>query len=148
MSVKKRSKISAEFNMSSLTDIIFLLLIFFMLTSSLASPNVLNLKLPQSEATTPSPQTFSLSITEKGEYYIDTDAIPYEQLEEKLLARMQKAYQERNSSLEKIDPKTGEKDFLTLVLNVDAQVGTGKIVELMKLANRLGLRLILATENR
>lgn len=43
---KKKSKISAEFNMSSLTDIIFLLLIFFMLTSSIVAPNALNLKLP------------------------------------------------------------------------------------------------------
>lgn len=46
MPIKKKSKISAEFNMSSLTDIIFLLLIFFMLTSSIVAPNALNLKLP------------------------------------------------------------------------------------------------------
>ncbi len=46
MAINKKSKISAEFNMSSLTDIIFLLLIFFMLTSSLVAPNALNLKLP------------------------------------------------------------------------------------------------------
>ena len=48
MGLKKKSKVSAEFSMSSLTDIIFLLLIFFMLTSSLVSPNALNLKLPGS----------------------------------------------------------------------------------------------------
>lgn len=46
MGLKKRSRVSALFNMSSLTDIIFLLLIFFMLTSSLVAPNALNLKLP------------------------------------------------------------------------------------------------------
>jgi biopolymer transport protein ExbD len=46
MAIKKKSKISAEFNMSSLTDIIFLLLIFFMLTSSIVAPNALQLKLP------------------------------------------------------------------------------------------------------
>jgi biopolymer transport protein ExbD len=46
MAIKKKSKLSAEFNMSSLTDIIFLLLIFFMLTSSIVAPNALNLKLP------------------------------------------------------------------------------------------------------
>ena len=46
MGLKKRSKVTALFNMSSLTDIIFLLLIFFMLTSSLVAPNALNLKLP------------------------------------------------------------------------------------------------------
>jgi biopolymer transport protein ExbD len=46
MSIKKKSKVTATFNMSSLTDIIFLLLIFFMLTSSLVIPNALNLQLP------------------------------------------------------------------------------------------------------
>jgi len=54
MGLKKRSKVTALFNMSSLTDIIFLLLIFFMLTSSLVAPNALNLKLPgQANANTP-----------------------------------------------------------------------------------------------
>lgn len=46
MPLKKRNKVSAQFNMSSLTDIIFLLLIFFMLTSNLINPNALNLKMP------------------------------------------------------------------------------------------------------
>ena len=54
MALKKRSRVTAQFNMSSLTDIIFLLLIFFMLTSSLVAPNALNLKLP-GQANTPSP---------------------------------------------------------------------------------------------
>ena len=46
MALKKKSKVSAEFSMSSLTDIIFLLLIFFMLTSSVIVPNALNMKIP------------------------------------------------------------------------------------------------------
>lgn len=54
MALKKRSRVTAQFNMSSLTDIIFLLLIFFMLTSSLVAPNALNLKLP-GQANSPTP---------------------------------------------------------------------------------------------
>ena len=46
MGLQRKNKVSAQFNMSSLTDIIFLLLIFFMLTSTLVAPNALNLKLP------------------------------------------------------------------------------------------------------
>jgi biopolymer transport protein ExbD len=145
MSVKKRSKVTAEFNMSSLTDIIFLLLIFFMLTSNLASPNVHNLKLPNSTLTTPSPQTFGLSINADGEYFIEKEKVVYEQLEEKLLERVNKEYQQRGEKPEDINPDTGEKNYLTVVLNVDATVGTGKIVEIMQLANRAGARLILAT---
>lgn len=54
MGMKKRAKVSAEFSMSSLTDIIFLLLIFFMLTSSVVVPNALNLQLPgQAKKTKP-----------------------------------------------------------------------------------------------
>ena len=56
MAVKKRSKVSAEFNMSSLTDIIFLLLIFFMLTSSIVTPNALNLQLPGKKTSPPPPK--------------------------------------------------------------------------------------------
>ena len=69
MGLKKRNKASAEFNLSSLTDIVFLLLIFFMLTSSLASPNVKNLKRPVSSSKTPSPQNIALSVTAEGEYF-------------------------------------------------------------------------------
>jgi biopolymer transport protein ExbD len=69
----------------------------------------------------------------------------YEQLEEKLLERVNKEYQQRGEKPEDINPDTGEKNYLTVVLNVDATVGTGKIVEIMQLANRAGARLILAT---
>jgi biopolymer transport protein ExbD len=61
MAIKKKSKVTAEFNMSSLTDIIFLLLIFFMLTSSMVTPNALNLQLPGKKKT--SMQTNSMPMT-------------------------------------------------------------------------------------
>jgi len=71
MALKKRGKVSAEFSMSSLTDIIFLLLIFFMLTSSLVSPNALNLKMPGKTPPVPSTTASTLqkiSITKSGTY--------------------------------------------------------------------------------
>jgi biopolymer transport protein ExbD len=141
MSFKTRSKVSAEFNMSSLTDIIFLLLIFFMLTSSSASSNVLRLKLPQSGSTTPSPQTFALSITNKGQYYVAEDIVSYEQLEEKLLARIK---------TEKLAEKQagGIEGQITIVLNVEQEVETGVIVDAMQIANKIGVRLILSTDVR
>ena len=70
MGIKKRNKVSAEFSMSSLTDIIFLLLIFFMLTSSLVAPNSLNLKLPGSKSSN-SPSTEEIDdvrITKSGKF--------------------------------------------------------------------------------
>lgn len=74
MGVKKRSKVSAEFNMSSLTDIIFLLLIFFMLTSSLVTPNALNLSLPGSSKTKSTPSKTKLTqikVERNGTYYLN-----------------------------------------------------------------------------
>ncbi len=77
MGVKKRNKISAQFNMSSLTDIIFLLLIFFMLTSSLIVPNALNLKLPgQSNSTsTVSQRPDELRISSNGSFYFNGNKV-------------------------------------------------------------------------
>ena len=71
MGLKKRSKVSAEFSMSSLTDIIFLLLIFFMLTSSLVIPNALNLKLPGKSSSNQPPsneQPNIIAVSQSGSY--------------------------------------------------------------------------------
>lgn len=83
MGLKKRSKVSAEFNMSSLTDIIFLLLIFFMLTSSLVAPNSLNLKLPgSSNSRVPSTTKLdNIRISKSGKYYFNGKRMPLRDLE-------------------------------------------------------------------
>ena len=77
MAIKKRNKVSAEFSMSSLTDIIFLLLIFFMLTSSLVVPNALNLKLPGSSTTnvTISRQPDIIVISRQGAFSLNGAAM-------------------------------------------------------------------------
>lgn len=89
MGLKKRSKVSAEFNMSSLTDIIFLLLIFFMLTSSLVAPNALNLKLPgKSRTTTTSASNLDrVTISATGNFYLNGRRMGVEVLEQELTAR-------------------------------------------------------------
>ena len=63
MAVKKRNKTSAEFSMSSLTDIIFLLLIFFMLTSSMIQ---INIQLPESSSKTVAPTDYTVMMTKDG----------------------------------------------------------------------------------
>ncbi len=140
MGLQKRNKANAEFNMSSLTDIIFLLLIFFMLTSSLTTPNAQNLDRPKSNSKTQSPQNVALSITPEGEFYIDAgkDPVPRAQLEEKLLEAINK--ERKNNREKKIETE------VTIVLNIEMSEKTGTIVEYMKLSNKLGVRLILATE--
>ena len=72
MGLKKRTKVSAEFSMSSLTDIIFLLLIFFMLTSSLVSPDGLFLKLPgDSNPTVSKENPPNVDIQKNGTFLLD-----------------------------------------------------------------------------
>ncbi|RMG87292.1 MAG: biopolymer transporter ExbD [Bacteroidetes bacterium] len=86
MGLKKRSKVSAEFSMSSLTDIIFLLLIFFMLTSSLVAPNALYLKMPgTSSAKVPSTKRLDdVSISSSGKYRLNGKTYTLSSLEKEL----------------------------------------------------------------
>ena len=87
MALRSRNKVSANFNMSSMTDIVFLLLIFFMLTSTLVSPNALKLLLPSSKAKTLEKQTISISITKDIDFYINeqkVEKIIYNDFDQKL----------------------------------------------------------------
>ena len=88
MSLRSKNKVSANFSMSSMTDIVFLLLIFFMLTSTLVSPNALKLLLPNSKARTLEKQTISVSITPEIEYYIEDQKFPFDELENQLKQRL------------------------------------------------------------
>ncbi|MEM9990470.1 MAG: biopolymer transporter ExbD [Bacteroidota bacterium] len=86
MGLKKKRKVSAQFNMSSLTDIIFLLLIFFMLTSSLIQPNAINMKLPTTSRTkAPSKKKLDkVEIRKGGRYYFNSKRTSLEDLERQL----------------------------------------------------------------
>ena len=84
MALRSRNKVSANFNMSSMTDIVFLLLIFFMLTSTLVSPNALKLLLPNSKAKTLEKQTISVSITKDLQFYINENQVAENKIEKVL----------------------------------------------------------------
>ncbi|MEZ4983515.1 MAG: biopolymer transporter ExbD [Saprospiraceae bacterium] len=86
MGFKKRSKVSAEFNMSSLTDIIFLLLIFFMLTSTLVAPNAINFNLPgSSQKRVESTRSLDeIRINSTGRYYYNNRNITLIEMEQQL----------------------------------------------------------------
>ena len=84
MALRSRNKVSPDFNMSSMTDIVFLLLIFFMLTSTLVSPNALKLLLPNSKAKTLEKQTVSVSITKEIDFFINERKVTENNLEREL----------------------------------------------------------------
>lgn len=86
MALKKRNKFKAEFSMASLTDMIFLLLIFFVLNSSVVAPNSLNLKLPGSSSSKAQvdAKTDNVTISRDGSFYLNGKRITQFNLDETL----------------------------------------------------------------
>ncbi len=131
MGLKKKNKVSAEFSMSSLTDIIFLLLIFFMLTSNLVAPNALNLKLPgSSSASTSSEDPTDVSIKRDGTYYLDGRKTSKGNLE---------------TALKRLARKSGSKK-LDITISPGKNIPTEHVVFVMDLAMRYNINAILAME--
>lgn len=86
MELKRRNRVSAEFSMASMTDIIFLLLIFFMITSSAIAQSSIDVKLPQASTTSASAQDpTTVTINEEGIFYINDKEIVREDLEQHLV---------------------------------------------------------------
>lgn len=83
MALRKKNKVNSQFSMSSLTDIIFLLLIFFMLTSSMVVPNALNLKLPgkQKSSTELKAPPANVIIRRDGSYWIGGERVTLNRIE-------------------------------------------------------------------
>ena len=82
MNLKGRNKISPEFNMSSMTDVVFLLLIFFMIASTLAKQlNTIKVKLPKAEGKSENRNAFAVTITNSKKFYIDSNITPKSNLE-------------------------------------------------------------------
>jgi biopolymer transport protein ExbD len=130
MALKRKNKVSASFSMSSMTDIVFLLLIFFMLTSTLVTTNALDLVLPKSNAQTVKKQRVSVSINENFEYFIDKEMVELKYLEAQLMEKM-----------------TGQ-DEQVVILRVDKSVPLEHAVEVMDIAYRNKFKIVLATQQK
>ena len=128
MAIGSRNKVDASFNMSSMTDIVFLLLIFFMVTSTMIAPNGLAVSLPKSSAQTTEKQHLSVSINAANQFAVNNEILPFEQLEPTL--KQQLAGQEKPS----------------IVLIVDKDVPTGESVKIMDMAYRNKWKFVLKTQ--
>lgn len=127
MGLQARNKRLAEFQLASLTDIIFLLLIFFLLTSSIVSPNALNLLLPNSNSQTQAEQSVSISIDQNLNYYLNGEKVDVNWLETLLPQKL-----------------AGMKEP-TVVLYTDKSVPIENVVDVMNIANSLKIKMVLAT---
>ena len=128
MGLRSRNKVNANFNMSSMTDIVFLLLIFFMLTSTLVSPNALKLLLPNSKAKTLEKQTISISITKDINFYINDKAVTENTIEQELKILINK------------------EEEPAIILHTDKSVAIEHVVKVMDIAYRNKYKIVLATQ--
>lgn len=88
MAIKSRNKINVTFNSSSMSDLVFLLLIFFMLTSTLVAPNAIKLLLPSSSSKTMAKQTVTVYINDLFQYYVDETPVTDEELSSSINAKI------------------------------------------------------------
>lgn len=130
MALKSRSKINATFSMSSMTDVVFLLLIFFMITSTLVNPNAIKLLLPQSRQQAAAKPLTTVSITRDLNYYVETRRVSFNQIESALRERV------------------GDESDVYISLNVDENVPMKEVVKVMNIAKNNNYKMILATRAR
>jgi biopolymer transport protein ExbD len=126
MNIRGRNKITPEFNMSSMTDIVFLLLIFFMIASTLVTTNAIDILLPKASGKTENKKSVAVSIQKDLSFYIDQSKVEVQNLEAELLQLLQK----------EIAP--------TLVLRAEKSVPVDYVVKVMDIANRNKFKIILA----
>ncbi len=132
MALKRRNKVNAAFSMSSMTDIVFLLLIFFMVTSTLVAPNALKLLLPQSNNQTAAKPITTISITKDLKYYINDNG----QLKRVAFQEIEPFLQNRYG--------VGNDDIF-ISLHADKSVAWEEVVKIMNIARRNKYKMIAAT---
>ncbi|PZW43722.1 MULTISPECIES: biopolymer transporter ExbD [Mesonia] len=128
MNLRGRNKVSPEFSMSSMTDIVFLLLIFFMLTSPVITPEALDLILPKAKGKTSNVQSLAVSINKDLEIFINSDQVSSDQLELELQKRL-----------------SGEEDP-TIILRAEESVPIQNAVSVMDIAKRNKYKVVLAVK--
>jgi len=129
MKIRGRNKIRPEFNMSSMTDVVFLLLIFFMIASTLAKQlNTIDVKLPQADGKTENRNTVSVTIKGSNEFYVNSNRVLKIKLENQLVSEL--------TSL-----KTP-----SIILRAEKKVAIEELVFVMNIANKNGIKVVLAVE--
>ena len=126
MNLRGRNKITPEFNMSSMTDIVFLLLIFFMIASTLVTTNAIDILLPKASGKTENKKSVSVSIQKDLTFYIDQKMVNAQNLESELLSLFQ------------------NETAPSIILRAEKSVPVDYVVKVMDIANRNKFKIILA----
>jgi biopolymer transport protein ExbD len=131
MNLSRRRHASSHVESSSMNDIMFFLMLFFLIVSTMVNPNVIKLMLPNAKSTKQvMKQPITVSINAAGEYFVNKKPVTSTTLEPELRALIQQ---------EKLD-------LPTVVLRVDNSLNVQKLVDVLEIGNRLKIRMVMATQ--
>lgn len=136
MAIKSRNKRKIDFNSSSMSDLVFLLLIFFMLTSTLVAPNAIKMLLPSSNSKTMSKQTITVYVNDKNKYFVGEKPINEVNLQSEIQAAL------------------GSEVDATVVIRSDKSVAVQYVVNIIDAVNEINNqtdnnhKVLLATSNK
>jgi biopolymer transport protein ExbD len=126
---KRHQRVSAEVHTSAMNDIMFFLLLFFLIASTITNPNVIKLMLPKSSSgQAVSKKTISVTISQDLKYTVNNKQVKVEDMQTTLMGFKKLATE------------------LTIVLSVDRTVAIQNVVQVMDIAQKLNIKLVLATE--
>ena len=128
MAIRRNKRFHAEVATSSLSDIMFFLLLFFLIISTLANPNVIRMTLPKSKTNEKTnKQMITLAVTEEKRFFIDKEEVAFEKLEETLLSRM--------------DPAKDQTVVVRIPFNLQVQ----DLVDVLQIGVKNKLKFVIAT---
>jgi biopolymer transport protein ExbD len=128
MAIRRNKRFHAEVATSSLSDIMFFLLLFFLIISTLANPNVIRMTLPKSKTNEKTnKQLITLSVTEEKQFFVDKEEVPFDKLEATLLAKM--------------DPAKDQTVVIRIPFNMQVQ----DLVDVLQIGVKNKLKFVIAT---
>lgn len=131
MPIKRNRRFHAEVATSSLSDIMFFLLLFFLIISTLANPNVIKMTLPKSEQNEKTnKQHISLSVSEDKQYFVDKQQVNFEELEAALLTKM------------------GDSKDQTVIVRIPYNLQVQDLVDLLQIGVKNNLKFVIATNKK
>ncbi len=131
MAIKRNKRFQAEVATSSLSDIMFFLLLFFLIISTLANPNVIKMTLPKAAANEKTnKQLISLSVTEDKKFYLDKQEVAFEELEATLLT------------------KIGTETDQTVVVRIPYNLQVQDLVDVLQIGVKNNLKFVIATSGK
>jgi biopolymer transport protein ExbD len=129
MNLSRRRKLSSHVETSSMNDIMFFLMLFFLIVSTMVNPNIIKLMLPNARSGKQAmKQPITVSVNAAGQYFLDKQLVTPEALEPALAQKVQGL------------------ESPTAVLRVDASLNVQKLVDILEIGNRLKIKMVMATQ--